>query len=594
MTKPLTFFIGLLWIGSAVLGCADDKPNRTTEYSSDSASDADTDTDTDTDTDADADTGSQDMGSCIFQCLGVVQCSLLGGTAVSDMACGNDLKICCASGDTDSDTDGDSDTDADTDTDTDVDTDTDADADADSDTDVDTDGDLVAGLDITKISIYQGVEVPLMKDGAASPEGYAPVVAGKDAVMRVFIERQGSWSQRTVRAVLHATGASVPSGTLMTADKAVSADSTDQTLSSTFNFDIPGEYLSGDFEFSVSLIETDGSGTGSTDASRWPTSGTAALDEQSTGGTLKLVIVPVEYNADGSGRIPDTGDDMIETIREYFYTNYPIPYDDIEIAVDDVFAWSSAVDADGTGWESLLIAIADYKQQEGGAATEYYFGLFVPDVSERSYCYSTGCVAGLGYVPWNARDGEYKAAIGFAFAPDSAAATMIHEVGHNHGRQHAPCGGADAPDEDYPYSDGSIGVWGYDLLSDTLKNPNVYTDFMGYCQDQWASDYTFGALLEWIQATNTLALIHGAETSWRSLHLLSTGELQIGRVYTLNTSPSGEPVSLVLYDFDEAPIDTTVGYFTPYAPLPGGTILFEEPSEEVFYIGLEGSTPVPL
>ena len=406
MTKSLSFFIGLLWVGQMTFGCKDDEPKYHPTQYSDPSSD-----------DSDADSEQQDMGTCLYQCLGAVQCSLLGGTEVSEMACGSDVKICCASGGADGDTDTDSDTDTDTDADADSDTDTDTDADSDSDADADTDGEPVTGLDISKISIYQGVEVPLMENGAASPEGYAPVVADKDAMMRVFVERQSTWSTRTVRAVLTARGSSVPSGTVLTADKSVSADSTDQTLSSTFNFDIPGEYLSGDFQYSVALIEIDGSGTGSSDASRWPSSGTTSLDEKNTGGPLRFVIVPVEYNADGSGRVPDTGDDMLETIREYFYTNYPIPYDEIEIVVDDVFPWSSAVEADGTGWESLLIAITDYKNEVGGTTQEYYFGLFVPAVSERNYCYPNGCVARPGLCTLESRGRRVQSSHRFRVHP---------------------------------------------------------------------------------------------------------------------------------------------------------------------------------
>ena len=46
------------------------------------------------------------------------------------------------------------------------------------------------------------------------------------------------------------------------------------------------------------------------------------------------------------------------------------------------------------------------------------------------------------------------------------------------------------PDPDYPYPDGSIGVWGYDLLDGRLVDPST-ADLMSYCDPAWISDYSF-------------------------------------------------------------------------------------------------------
>ena len=55
---------------------------------------------------------------------------------------------------------------------------------------------------------------------------------------------------------------------------------------------------------------------------------------------------------------------------------------------------------------------------------------------------------------------------------------------------HAPCGGAGGPDPDYPYANGSIGIWGYDTADRVLLDPGLYRDVMGYCFDDiWISDY---------------------------------------------------------------------------------------------------------
>ena len=65
---------------------------------------------------------------------------------------------------------------------------------------------------------------------------------------------------------------------------------------------------------------------------------------------------------------------------------------------------------------------------------------------------------------------------------------VAHEIGHNMGLFHAPCGGAGGPDPLYPHAWGVIGSWGYDREHNRLISP--YTpDLMSYCGGQWIGDY---------------------------------------------------------------------------------------------------------
>ena len=65
---------------------------------------------------------------------------------------------------------------------------------------------------------------------------------------------------------------------------------------------------------------------------------------------------------------------------------------------------------------------------------------------------------------------------------------VAHEIGHNMGLFHAPCGGAGGPDPLYPHPWGVIGSWGYDREHNRLISP--YTpDLMSYCGGQWIGDY---------------------------------------------------------------------------------------------------------
>src|SRR4029079_14363205 len=90
--------------------------------------------------------------------------------------------------------------------------------------------------------------------------------------------------------------------------------------------------------------------------------------------------------------------------------------------------------------------------------------------------------------------------------------TSVHEIGHTHGRDHSPCGGAAGADPSYPYQGAIIGKWGYNLLTQQLYNPNNVTDVMGYCQPIWVSDFTFKGFFDRIKAVNNANIVFPPET----------------------------------------------------------------------------------
>ncbi|HEX6105195.1 MAG TPA: hypothetical protein VFZ26_06385, partial [Gemmatimonadales bacterium] len=123
-------------------------------------------------------------------------------------------------------------------------------------------------------------------------------------------------------------------------------------------------------------------------------------------------------------------------------------------------------------WNTILSELNTRRAAD--ASSRYYLGVVNPN-------YSSG-VAGIGYVGW-------PVALAWDKLP-GAASIAAHEWGHNWNRQHAPCGGAGNPDTQFPYPGGTIGVYGFDVAGAVLK-PTSSHDLMGYCNDQWISDYTY-------------------------------------------------------------------------------------------------------
>ena len=80
-----------------------------------------------------------------------------------------------------------------------------------------------------------------------------------------------------------------------------------------------------------------------------------------------------------------------------------------------------------------------------------------------------------------------------AAAKDGAGVTLAQEMGHALDRKHAP----DAPgyDPNFPhYGDyrwGSIGEYGFDVVTSEVYDPNSSDDFMSYGENKWVSPFTY-------------------------------------------------------------------------------------------------------
>ncbi len=103
---------------------------------------------------------------------------------------------------------------------------------------------------------------------------------------------------------------------------------------------------------------------------------------------------------------------------------------------------------------------------------------------------------------------------------------MTHEMGHNFGRDHAPCG--TSGDNLYPYAGAIIGQYGYDPATAILYPPATNYDFMSYCNPKWTSDYTHKKIFDFRQTSQFAPVIAPSE----ALSLIGTldaeGGVQVG------------------------------------------------------------------
>ncbi len=178
-------------------------------------------------------------------------------------------------------------------------------------------------------------------------------------------------------------------------------------------------------------------------------------------------------------------------------------------------------------WGTILEEIDAIQTVEN--PTRYYYG-----VAKVSY---TSGVAGVAYVSNGTSE---RSALGWDYLP-SGAAVAAHELGHNWGRNHAPCGGPGGLDSGYPFSDGRIGVYGVDVGSQTLM-PATTSDIMGYCEPKWIGAYTYQAVMSYL-ISPPAATVMSAEAGQADQPCLliwghiRNGEMVLEPAFQVNTRP---------------------------------------------------------
>lgn len=379
-----------------------------------------------------------------------------------------------------------------------------------------------SGLKLRELALYQTIKTPLYKDGSWVKSRNVPVVQGKQALVRAFVDTLPGYARHAVRGVLTLEDDS--GSTVLTDERTIVTSSTDESQDSTFTFAVDGAKIGGATKISVALQELDcDAAPGDAADVRVPAQGSEALGAEPLG-KLRIVLVPVDLN----GRLPQTSEAELEKMRGYLLAFYPVS--EVEITVRPrPLVWSSSLrGTDGRAWSTLLSAVVDERRKDAPGSDVYYYGLVQPAATFGSYCLS-GCI--LGIAPQAVRvAASMQAALGASFGDNQSYETMVHEIGHAHGRGHAPCargGGIDGVDTSFPDVTGSIATWGWDSRIGKLLPPS-YKDIMGYCQPNWISAYTYAALAERSRQVNRRAFIQAPRvpTRWQQIIAHDDGSMR--------------------------------------------------------------------
>ncbi len=317
-----------------------------------------------------------------------------------------------------------------------------------------------------------------------SMAGPIPLIAGRAAAVPVFAAADRANDLRPrVRITIHSgAGSTRVEESALGSHRGIPTTLDAARLDQSTPVVIPGSGLAPGAELVVELDPDSEVPRLSRGPLRFPREGRLALDVREMP-PMALTIVPVliESAADTSvvGWIRDAGDAPVEFMRAV------LPVGGLAVGVREPLVVSAAPES-GAAWESLLQDIDLLRTTEGG--TGYWYGAVTLGELEGV---SFGRIVGIAYI-----DGR-RASAGI---PD--AEVFAHEIGHNMGLLHAPCGGPWSVDPDYPYGDGSIGVWGWDPRTGEFREPAT-PELMSYCgggfrdgPPQWISDYHFGKAME--------------------------------------------------------------------------------------------------
>jgi len=323
-----------------------------------------------------------------------------------------------------------------------------------------------------------------------------PLVAGRDAVVRVFVRATApNNAAPAVRLRIYLGTSSTPAQiwTVAAARGAVPTTIREDSLAWSWNQLVPGTLLQPGARLIADVDPANAVAEGDEANNTFPASGTAkSLDVRTVSPfTVRFVSIRTAGN-NATGNVSSAN-------RAQFLATfgklYPVATigSDVRAAVYTTTTSDTLQSNNGNGaWGAVLSEISALRVADGFMG--HYYG-----VARAGY--GSG-IAGLGYVPG-------RTAVGWDRLP-SGDGVAAHELGHNLSLEHAPCGGARDSDPGFPHVGGLSGIYGLDVAAMVLKLPSL-TDLMGYCDNTWISDYHYLKAMNH-RRVNAVALVMSARS----------------------------------------------------------------------------------
>ncbi len=355
----------------------------------------------------------------------------------------------------------------------------------------------VQGMEVTQSIQYYRAAQHLTDVTDRGPDNSLQLVTGKRAWVRVYV-RSGQNPGWDSGELANVTGtlqverivdgsASVVANLMPQTPGSVTAQANPAyaiergDIDSTLNFVIPSIQMTGRLRLTVNLASSAAPCSGGT------ATATTTVDVNMTQ-TLQVAAISIGYN----GPNPAGGPNLVlgaPTLHDVSHTlpftlsTYPVSANFHHRLAGTFTLTQTLTDAASCAgccspnWVALMMQIQAAATLDGFQANWLYYGIMANGIPMGPVI---GCAMG-GVGAGSVNDGV----------------TMAHEMGHQLGRDHAPCGGVGAGDPGYPAYEpydpagtpgASIGEYGLDIIDSIIHIPNE-KDYMSYCGPGWVSIY---------------------------------------------------------------------------------------------------------
>ena len=350
----------------------------------------------------------------------------------------------------------------------------------------------IRGVEVTQSIQYYRADEHLTDPADRGPDNSLRLVAGKAAWVRVYLRGNPSqvanvtgtltlWRQSIYGFFSDELTYSPAASGFVTAEVSPDYATERDNINATLNFIIPADEFWGKLQLKIEV-------TGGTYSDDKSINIDATLKQ-----TMRLAGIMVGYNGvNAAGTAPltlaaPTLADFQNT-SAWMLTTYPLSEATYRIAstITQTVPLTDSPSCNGCctpNWDALLADLVAEKIADGSQAGDLYFGLLANGIPMGSI---VGCAS---------------SAIGSG--GNGAEIVMAHEVGHQLGFGHSPCG---TPGEaGYPAYEpydpagnptASTGEYGLNIENGNILSPANHKCYMSYCGPQWMSIYRYGSLIQ--------------------------------------------------------------------------------------------------
>ena len=356
--------------------------------------------------------------------------------------------------------------------------------------------------------------VVYLTQAVQSPSRPVPLVEEEPALLRVFMATQEVVSNNpAVRVTFYRDGNEVHSVALPAGPSKIPRQIDESSLESSGNALVPAEVVRPDLEM---VVEIDIDGTLDPDSGidmRIPETGRMAVDVRPVP-PLDLTLVPLLWMENPDHTVVTQTEGLMADDDLFRWTRDLLPVKEFDVSVREPLYTS--VEPVEINNERVLNEVMAVRLMDG--ARGHYMGI------------------------WNAERAGIAAIKGRDSVSLLDGKIMAHELGHNMGLFHAPCGGPLQVDVAYPNTNGNIGVWGYDLLSGELIDPST-PDIMGYCfENPWIGDFHYRNAFRYRYSEELAPVAAASGPRERSLLLWGgadgNGEVVLEPTFVVDAPPS--------------------------------------------------------